>query len=263
MKIALGQMTVGRDWRQNLETVRSMAQETAAAGGRLLLAPEGIIARDPGDNDLTQAEAQPLDGPFTTGLLEISAETGVAVAGTVHVPEPSGRARNVFVVADGGRMIAEYHKLHLYDAFTAKESDRVSPGDAVPPVVTIDGIAFGLMTCYDVRFPELARAHALAGADALLLPAAWVRGSLKEQHWQTLVTARALENTVYVAATGETSARNIGRSMIVDPFGVTVAAAGEQPALVVAEIDRDRIQTARGTMPVLANTRFAPPVLTT
>ena len=262
MKIALGQMTVERDWRHNLQTVRSLAQQTAAVGGRLLLAPEGIIARDPGDNDLTQAEAQPLDGPFTAGLLEISAETGVAVAGTVHVPDPSGRSRNVFVMADGGRLIAEYHKLHLYDAFTAKESDRVSPGDAVPPLVTLDGIAFGLMTCYDVRFPELARAHALAGADVLLLPAAWVRGSLKEQHWQTLVTARALENTVYVVATGETSARNIGRSMVVAPFGVTIAAAGEKPALVVAEIDRDLIQAARTTMPVLANTRFAAPVLT-
>ena len=98
------------------------------------------------------------------------------------------------------------------------------------------------MTCYDVRFPEMARR--LAGRRRLPLPAA-VRGSLKENHWEVLVTARALENTCYVAATGECGERNIGRSMVVDPLGVVTASAGEGPALVVAEIDPERLAHAR------------------
>lgn len=88
-----------------------------------------------------------------------------------------------------------------------------------------------------------------------------MRGSLKENHWEVLVTARALENTCYVAATGECGERNIGRSMVVDPLGVVTASAGEGPALVVAEIDPERLAHARKVLPVLANRRFAAPEL--
>lgn len=264
MKVALGQLQVSADWQHNLGQIRELAKRAADEGARLLVLPEGVIARDPDDQDLPRRAAQPLDGPFVTGLREVSTATGLALAATVHVPsatEQAGKALNVHVVVDGGELAAAYEKLHLYDAFISKESDQVTPGDVVPDLVELDGYRFGLMTCYDVRFPELARAHALAGADALLIPAAWVRGPLKEEHWQVMVTARALENTVYAIAVGEISARNIGRSFAVDPLGVTIAAATEQPGLVYATLERDRIEQARAALPVLANSRFAAPSL--
>ncbi|MEO7939624.1 MAG: nitrilase-related carbon-nitrogen hydrolase, partial [Burkholderiaceae bacterium] len=93
------------------------------------------------------------------------------------------------------------------------------------------------------------------------LPAAWVRGPLKEMHWDVLVTARALENTSYVVATGECGVRNIGNSMVVDPLGVAIARAGEAPALLFADLDRGRLAHARKELPVLANRRFARPEL--
>jgi len=117
------------------------------------------------------------------------------------------------------------------------------------------------MTCYDLRFPELARRLVLDGADVLALPAAWVKGPLKEMHWQTLVTARALENTCYVVATGECGERNIGQSMVVDPLGVAIVRAAEAPTLLVADLDPARIAHARQVLPVLANRRFARPQL--
>lgn len=117
------------------------------------------------------------------------------------------------------------------------------------------------MTCYDVRFPELARRLALDGADLLVLPAAWVKGPLKEMHWEVLVTARALENTCYVVAVGECGPRNIGNSLVVDPLGVAIAKAAEGPALVFAEVDPQRIADARRALPVLENRRFARPEL--
>lgn len=279
MKVALGQLQVSDDWRHNLDQIRELAGRAAGEGARLLLLPEGIIARDPSDQDLPRRAAQSLDGPFVTGLRGISATTGLALAGTVHVPVPSAtverdavdgddrpstagaKALNVHVVVDAGDLVAAYEKLHLYDAFTSRESDFVVPGNLVPPLVSIDGFRFGLMTCYDVRFPELARAHAHAGADALLIPAAWVRGPLKEEHWRVMVTARALENTVYAVAVGEVSARNIGRSIAVDPLGVTIAAATEQPGLAYAVLDRRRLDEARASLPVLANARFGLPAL--
>ena len=137
-----------------------------------------------------------------SGILEATRRLPIAVSCTVHVPSGSsdGRVWNIHIVADQGRLLGCYRKLHLYDAFSGLESDNVCPGSEVPPLVEVDGWKLGLMTCYDVRFPELARRLALDGADALLLPAAWVRGSLKESHWEIMARARALENTVYVAA---------------------------------------------------------------
>jgi predicted amidohydrolase len=117
------------------------------------------------------------------------------------------------------------------------------------------------MTCYDLRFPELARRHAIDGAEVLVLPAAWVRGPGKEAHWATLVTARALENTCYVVAVGECGPRNIGASLVVDPLGVAIAQAGEAPNLIFAELDPARLTHARKVLPVLANRRFARPEL--
>jgi len=137
----------------------------------------------------------------------------------------------------------------------------VTAGNEVPPLVEVDGMKVGLMTCYDIRFPELARRLVLDGADLLVLPAAWVKGPLKEMHWEVLVTARALENTCYVVAVGECGPRNIGNSLVVDPLGVAIARAAEGPALVFADLDPQRIQDVRRALPVLANRRFARPEL--
>lgn len=112
-----------------------------------------------------------------------------------------------------------------------------------------------------MRFPELSKRLALDGADAILLPAAWVRGSLKEMHWEIMARARALENTVYVAALSEISARNIGCSMVVDPLGVPVFRAGAAEALITADMSRSVLEDARKVLPVLENMRFARPEL--
>ena len=266
MKAALGQFAVSRDWQENLATTTRLMGEAAASGADLLLLPEGILARDVTDPDIVLKTAQPLDGPFMQGVLEASkalASKGSALTTLfcIHVPNGKGRVFNVHVAVRDGAIVAAYRKLHLYDAFSALESTNVEPGSEVPPLLEIAGLRCGLMTCYDVRFPELARRLALDGADVLLLPAAWVRGLGKEAHWEVMVTARALENTCYVVATGECGPRNIGASMVVDPLGVAVARAGEAPALIYAEIDPARIEAARRALPVLANRRFAGPEL--
>ena len=118
-----------------------------------------------------------------------------------------------------------------------------------------------LLVCYDLRFPELALTLALKGADVLVVPAAWVKGPLKEHHWATLLTARALDTTCYVVASGECGNKNIGQSRVVDPLGVTIAAAAEAPVLLMTELQRERITLARQQLPVLRNRRFAPPQL--
>ena len=110
----------------------------------------------------------------------------------------------------GGELRIAYDKLHLYDAFAEQESTVVRPGNTVPGLVNIDGWRFGVMTCYDLRFPELARTLATAGTDVICVSAAWVRGPLKEHHWATLAFARAIENTCYLMACSELGPTTIG-----------------------------------------------------
>lgn len=132
----------------------------------------------------------------------------------------------------------------------------------MPPIVDIDGWKIGVMTCYDVRFPETARSLAVRGADAIVVSAAWVRGPLKEQHWKLLTAARALENTCYVLACSEVSSRNIGCCRIIDPMGEVVAEAGDEGAeLIATGLSRECLASARQIMPVLQNRRFTDPQL--
>jgi predicted amidohydrolase len=156
----------------------------------------------------------------------------------------------------GGEIVHLYRKTHLYDAFAARESDNILAADEVPPLLDVNGFKIGFMTCYDVRFPELARLVAVQGADAIVLPAAWAKGPSKEFHWSTLVSARALDNTVYLIASGEAGETCIGRSMIVDPHGVPIAQALDGAETITATISHSRLMEARTSLPVLANRRF-------
>ncbi|MCZ8399354.1 deaminated glutathione amidase [Achromobacter ruhlandii] len=261
MKIAMGQFAVRPVWEDNARVCLDLMRRAAEAGADLLVLPEGILARDIADPDLVRRAAQPLDGPFMTQLQALSRGLDLTVIMTVHTPAAGERVWNTQVALRRGEIVAQYRKLHLYDAFSMQESVNVVPGDEVPPLVSVAGMRVGMMTCYDLRFPELARRLALDGADVLVVPSAWVKGPLKEAHWSVLSTARALENTCYVAAVGECGPRNIGASLVVDPLGVAIAQAGEQEALVFADLDPARIAHARDVLPVLKNRRFARPEL--
>jgi Predicted amidohydrolase len=261
MRVALGQFAVSRNWEDNTQTVLDLMQKAQNNGADLLVLPEGILARDIADPEIVLKAAQKLDGPFMTRILEESCGSNLTVMTTIHIPAPSGKVFNTFVTFRNGEIIGQYRKLHLYDAFSDKESENVQPGDEIPALIDVAGFRLGTMTCYDVRFPELARRLVLEGADVLVLPAAWVKGPNKEFHWQTLVTARALENTSYMIAVGECGSRNIGASMVVDPLGIACVRAGEAPALLYADLDRERLEYARKILPVLENRRFRKPEL--
>ena len=261
MIVALGQFAVSTDWQKNAARCVRYMQDAACQGASLLVLPEAALATDIQDPLWVIREAQPLDGPFMRQLLIASAALPLTTVLTLHVPAEAGRVYNLLVVLHQGQIIAQYRKLHLYDAFSMKESTHVQAGHELPPVIEVAGVQVGVMTCYDLRFPEVAKSLALRGAELLVVPAAWVKGPYKVSHWETLVQARALDTTCFVAAVSECGPRNIGCSRLVDPLGNLIAHAAEAPTLVVAALSLAQLRQVREVLPVLANSRFVPPAL--
>lgn len=257
MNIALGQWSVSREWQDNANTIIQLMQEADQQGARLLVLPEAVLARDNQDSQWVIEAAQPLDGPFIRQLLAASQTLAITTLFTLHVPDENNKARNVLVALRKGEVLLTYDKIHLYDAFAVRESDKVVAGQTLPPLLQIDDFTVGVMTCYDLRFPEMARALALQGAELLVLPAAWLKGPNKELHWELLTRARALENTCYLAASGECGGKNIGHSLVVDPLGLVIAQAGERSQLIFAQLDKAHLTAVRQQLPVLANCRLA------
>ncbi|QZQ56461.1 carbon-nitrogen hydrolase family protein [Curtobacterium sp. TC1] len=287
LTIAAAQFAPADDSAANLETVRAAAVDAAARGAALLVTPEYSSYFTAEIDDRFVAAAQPLDGPFVSGLQDIARDTGVALvvgiaetteaetteaatteaatteAATTDAAATAGptRFRNTLVaVLPTGELAATYRKVHLYDAFGSRESDRIESGDPEQlPVFELEGVRIGLETCYDLRFPEVTRRLAApehGAADVVVLPAEWVRGPGKEHHWRTLLTARAIENTVWVVGVGQTPPVGIGASVVLDPSGVAVAAAGSTPGTLVATVDTAVTAAVRQVNPSLALRRY-------
>lgn len=257
--IAVAQFAPGADARANLEAIRTLARSAAARGARLVVFPEysSYFAEPLGTELLRHAES--LNGPFVSALAEVAESLRVhIVAGVVEQSDDPQRVHNTLVaLSPEGWLVARYRKQHLYDAFGASESQWMLPGSlAEPETFEVDGIRVGMQTCYDIRFPEVSRRLADAGARLILVPAEWVRGPLKEAHWRTLLAARALENTVYIAAADHVPPTGVGLSVIIDPMGVELAALGETTDAAIAWISNARVDEVRRINPSLALRRY-------
>lgn len=262
MQVSVAQFAATTEVAANIDVATALIEQAAARGACLVVLPEMAQYYDPGPAAtlaVTTAHAESITGPFATAMAAAAAASGVVVvAGMIEKPSPEeNRCSNTVLAFDEqGERIGLYRKVHLYDAFGYSESDRIVPHAPVPLVFERGGLTLGVMTCYDVRFPEMARLLVDAGAQVVLLPAAWASGPAKEDHWDTLIRARAIENTVYVLASGQTGPACTGRSMMVDPAGTVLASAGEAPGFVTGWIDADRIEAVRRRNPSLLNRRF-------
>ena len=238
MRVAAGQFAVTADWRVNARTCVALMNQAAGQGVSLLVLPEALLARDDSDPDLSVKSAQEIDGGFLQLLRDESRNYSLTTVLTLHVPSGEGRATNTLVAIRQGEVIAQYQKLHLYDAFAMQESRLVDAGQQIPPLIDVDGVRV-----------------------VLVLPTAWVKGPMKEYHWATLLAARALDTTCYIVAAGECGTRNIGQSRIIDPMGTIMAGAGDGPQMITADISTASLRQVRERLPVLKNRRFAPPQL--
>lgn len=196
-------------------------------------------------------EAEPLDGPWVDFAASIAAQYSAYVVATMFEAAAPRPYNTAVVVSPGGGVVAVYRKLHLFDAYGYRESDYFQPGRAPPRPFEVRGVRLGLAICFDIRFPELFRSYALQGAHAVIVPAAWYRGPLKEEALRFLAQARAHENGMYVALPVLYGERFTGRSMVVDPYGVVEVDAGVGARYVEATLDTSLVEEARRQVPVL------------
>ncbi|AZG46110.1 carbon-nitrogen hydrolase family protein [Gordonia insulae] len=266
MRIAMAQITSGTDPTANLAVVESAAADAAAGNADLVVFPEATMCRF---GVPLGPVAEPLDGPWASGVSEIAARHGLTVVAGMFTPDGE-RVRNTLVVAapDGTRL--SYDKIHLYDAFGFAESRTVAPGTE-PLTFDVGGVTVGVATCYDIRFPALFTELARRGAELIVVPASWGAGPGKVHQWEVLATARALDSTAFVAAVGqavptESSVREssaptgTGHSQLTDPFGSVVAAYDEGVQVGVHDVDVSAVEKARTALAVLDNQRPIPQV---
>lgn len=257
MQVTLVQLAATLDSAANRDQVEGRLRDLD--GSALVVLPEATMHDfGPADHDLA-AVAEPLDGPFVDLLAGEARRLRTTIVAGMFERTDDLPYNTLVVVGPDGDLTATYRKIHLYDSFGYRESERLRAGEIEPVVVTVEDLTVGLMTCYDLRFPELARGLVDRGADAFVVPAAWVAGEHKVEHWRTLLRARAIENTVWVAAAGQGGSRYTGHSLVADPWGTIVEEALGGDELVTAQVAVDAVRESRDVNPSLANRRMSTP----
>ena len=269
--VALVQLDAGPDPETNVRRAAELADRAATDGARLVALPEYLQFRGPDDG--FRASARPVPGPFTDPFADVARRHGtwVLVGSLAEASGDPDRPFNTSVlIRPDGEIAARYRKVHLFDVAVEAgpvdtESARVTAGDELV-TAEVEGVRLGLSICYDLRFPELYRGLALAGAQVLTVPANFTERTGRD-HWEVLLRARAIENAAYVLAPsqigGPPGQPAYGRSMVIDPWGTVVAQAPDRVAIVHAELDLDRVDAIRQQIPALANRRpdiYAAPV---
>ncbi|MDI6105842.1 carbon-nitrogen hydrolase family protein [Actinoplanes sp. NEAU-A12] len=264
MRVAVCQLNSREDRAHNLVVARELLGRAAAAGATFAVLPEYV---DFLGRSAEAPKPEPVDGEFAEFFATAARELGIWVhAGSFHETGPDAdRTYNTSLIfAPDGERAATYRKIHLYDVEIAgrvsyQESRTVAPGENTV-VAEVDGVPTGLSICYDLRFPELYRRLAIAGAKVLVVPAAFMLHTGRD-HWEVLLRARAIENQCYVLAAGQIGDHDpdrtcFGRSMIIDPWGTVIAQAPDTVGVTVADLDLDRLEKIRTEVPSLANRRL-------
>lgn len=257
-RIAIGQFGPAADSEENFAAITDIVVRAAAQQAQLVVLPEEAMLLAEEVTVPLAEEVSRVWPRFCELLAELARTHAVAIIAGGYEPSGTERPYNTLLGVDAtGQVAATYRKLHLYDAFAYQESSYVIPGSELPPVVELAGLRIGLINCYDLRFPELARYLIDQGAQLLSISAAWVGGPMKETHWTTLVQSRAIENTVWVVAAGSISDGCIGRSLVVSPLGEVLADLGsDKLGVAVVPVDLARTDEVRATLPALANRRI-------
>jgi predicted amidohydrolase len=263
LSVALVQLDARGDVEEIIATAVGLADDAARDGARFVALPEYLQYR--GSDAGFRESARPIPGPHTEPFSDVARrhDAWILVGSTAESsPDPDRPYNTSTLIAPDGSVAAVYRKVHLFDVDVDAgpvdtESARVTAGNRLV-TAHVDGATIGLTICYDLRFPEIYRALALAGAQVLTVPSAFTERTGRD-HWEVLLRARAIENAAYVLAPsqigGPPGQPAYGHSVVIDPWGTVVAQAADVVGIVRAELDLDRVASIRRQIPVLSNGR--------
>ncbi len=266
VRAAAVQLNSTEDLDRNLSTADRLTREAAAKGAQLVVLPEKWTVL--GRADVMAQAAQSLDGPAITWATNAAKELGIdLIAGSFveRVAERDKTSNTSVHIGPDGQIKAIYRKLHMFDVEVEgtkySESAREQAGDSVTLTTTAQGQPLGMSICYDVRFPELYRELSRRGATIVTVPSAFTLATTRD-HWETLLKARAIENQVFVIAANQIGEyppgnRSGGRSLIADPWGLTLATAADTETTIVADLDFQTLEDVRKRLPALQHRRPA------
>jgi len=246
------QIETEKDPLQNLKKIISIFREAVKNKPDFIVLPEMYEIVCPPEEAENYAHEVPSD--FTEQVGRLAKTFGVnIIGGSIFEREGDAVYNTTVVYSREGEICGKYRKMHLFDAFGYEESKGIT-GGSEPLLVVLDGLTFGTAICYDIRFPEIFRYYALYGAQVVFLPAAFFQPN--HDHWQLNIRSRALDNTLFVMSCNQTGRRFVGRSMTADPWGVVVSSMGIEEGFYTVDIDVQRIQEIRSSLPFLENRRF-------
>ena len=256
LKFAIIQMNVKvGDVAHNIHTLDEKLQQAVNSD----IKPDVIIFPEMWNTGYALTQIDELaddEGKETISLLSAFAKQNQVniVGGSIAEKKEDGVFNTIYAFDREGKLISDYSKLHL---FRLMDEEKYLQAGSKLGQLQIDGVEAGMMICYDIRFPELARSLALQGAKVLFVPAQWPNPRL--HHWRTLLTARAIENQMYVIAcnrmgkSGDTEF--FGHSMVIDPWGEIVVEAGDEDTILFGEIDLALVSKVRSTIPIFEDRR--------
>lgn len=270
IRVACVQMRTGTDVAANIAEASALIRQAAAGGAELIATPEmtTLLDRKPGaawEKSTTEAA-----DPGLAAFRALAKELGVTLLiGSIAIRADEGKCANrSFLIGPDGAVMARYDKIHMFDVQLNagniyKESDSYAPG-ASAIVADLPVAKLGLTVCYDVRFPDLFRQLAVAGAQIIAVPAAFTKIT-GEAHWHTLLRARAIETGCYVIAPAQGGKHQDGRetfghSLIINPWGEVLAEGGVDPGVIFATLDLSKVDEVRGKIPSLKHARPFRPV---
>lgn len=258
-KIAVVQLKADTRKEKNLEKILRFIRQAAKKNAELCAFPEFMMFYTPASQSAADLASlsETISGEFVTALAKEARENSIQVVGTFY--EKSPKASRVydtsFLIGKTGKVEAKYRKIHLYDALGFKESRKLYPGSYISKPANSTVGKIGMMICYDLRFPEMSRILASSGSEILIVPSAWVKGAMKEEHWLTINKARAIENGCYVVAPDQVGNIYCGRSLVVDPFGKILLDMKKREGVGIVDISMEQLREVRKKLPLLKNRR--------
>ena len=252
-------MRAEADKKDNLEKILKYISQAARRGAVLCAFPEFMMyytSSSQSPKDLASI-AEKINGEFVLDISEAARQNSIQIVGTLYEksPKPNRSYDTSFLINENGKVVSTYRKIHLYDALGFKESAKLYPGSSITKPVKTSVGKIGMMICYDLRFPEISRMLASSSSEILVVPSAWVKGRMKEEHWLTINKTRAIENGCYVISPDQVGNIYCGRSLVVDPYGKILLDMKKKEGIGIVDISLDKVKQIRQKLPLLRNRR--------